>query len=322
MKTIKTYALISLMCAVPACGTQLVEFGDAAVRNDGGVVDAPMTDARIDALAVDALTRDAPTPDAAIPDAAMPDAPAIDARLVDSALPDMVVRDAALVDADQPDLGRPDVAEASPCRQDPVALGAVGDYAVMAGATVTNTGLSFVTGDLGVSPGTAVTGFPPGTLVGAQHAGVSQSALGMAALTIAYNDAAGRTLCPVGLAGNVGGQTLPPGLYKSTSSLEVTSGDLTLDGKGDANAIFIFQIATTFELGPARKVFLIGEAKAANVYWQVGTSATFDSTSVLVGTVMADQSITLKTGARLDGRALARIAAVTLDTSTVIKPLP
>ncbi|HEY4188622.1 MAG TPA: ice-binding family protein [Polyangia bacterium] len=208
------------------------------------------------------------------------------------------------------------------CGQAAVVLGAAGNFVVLAGSTVTNTGPTSVTGDLGVSPGTAVAGFPPGTIVGAQHAGDVTAAAAEAALTTAYNDAAGRTLCPVSVSGNLGGQTLPPGLYKSTSSLEISSGDLTLDAQGDSTAVFIFQMASTLTTTAGRQVILAGSAKSANVFWQVGTSATLGSTSAFRGTVMADQAITLNTGATLDGRVLARIAAVTMDSNTIVKPAP
>jgi len=116
--------------------------------------------------------------------------------------------------------------------------------------------------------------------------------------------------------------TLPPGLYKSTSSLEISSGDLTLDAQGDANAVFIFQIASTLTTTSGRQVILAGGAKAANIYWQVGTSAVLGTTSVFKGIIMADQSITLTTGAILEGRALTRVAAVTLDSNTITVPTP
>jgi hypothetical protein len=192
----------------------------------------------------------------------------------------------------------------------------------MGGSTVTNTGPTSITGDLGVSPGTAVTGSPPGTVVGAQHAGDPTAALAEADLTTACEDAAGRTLYPVTVSGNLGGQTLPPGLYKSTSSLEISSGDLTLDAQGDSTAVFIFQMASTLTTTSGRQVILAGMAKSANVFWQVGTSATLGSSSVLKGTVMADQAITMNTGATLDGRLLARIAAVALDSNMITKPAP
>jgi hypothetical protein len=210
----------------------------------------------------------------------------------------------------------------SACGQAPVALGAADDFAVLAGSTVTSTGPTSVTGDLGVSPGTAVTGFPPGTIVGVEHAGDPTAAQGIADLTTAYNDAAGRTLCAITIAGNIGGQTLTPGLYKSTSSLAISAGDLTLDGQGDPDAVFIFQMASTLTTTSGRQVILSGSARSTNVFWQVGTSATLGTTSVFQGTIMADQSITLNTSATLNGRALAHIAAVSLDSNTIVRPAP
>jgi len=202
------------------------------------------------------------------------------------------------------------------------ALGASSPFVVLAGSTITSTGATALTGDMGVSPGTAVTGFPPATLTGAMHAGDATSAAAMASLTLAYNDAAGRTLAPVTVAGNLGGLTLPPGLYKSTSSLAISSGDLTLDAQGDANAVFIFQMASTLTATSGRAVILAGGAKASNVFWQVGSSATLGTTSVFNGTIMADQSISLNTGATLNGRALARIGAVTMAGNAAVLPTP
>ena len=201
-------------------------------------------------------------------------------------------------------------------------LGNAGAFGVLAGSTVTNTGATTVNGDLGVSPGTAVTGFPPGTVTGTVHAGDAAAALAITDLTTAYNDAAGRNVAPVTVSGNLGGMTLTPGLYKSTSSLEISSGDLTLDAQGDPNAVFIFQIASTLTTTSGRAVILAGGAKASNVFWQVGSSATLGTTSAFVGTIMADQSITLNTGATLNGRALARIGAVTLAGNAIVMPTP
>lgn len=199
----------------------------------------------------------------------------------------------------------------------PVPLGSAANFAVLAGATVTNTGLTTVTGDLGVSPGTAVTGFPPGTVNGTIHAGNPTAA--QADLTTAYNNAAGRT-GGASVSGNLGGLTLTPGLYTSTSSLEISSGDLTLNAQGNANAVFIFQMASTLTTTSGRQVILSGGAQASNIFWQVGSSATFGTTSVFKGNILALQSITLTAGATLDGRALARMGAVTLDANTVTRP--
>lgn len=207
-----------------------------------------------------------------------------------------------------------------PCDLNHVNLGAAAGFAVLAGQTVTNTGATTVKGDLGVSPGSAVEGFPPGVVVGTKHVTDSAAAAGIASLTTAYNDAAGRTLCPVSVAGNIGGRTLGPGLYKSTSGLEISSGDLTLDAKGNGDAVFIFQMASTFITTEGRHVILAGGARASNIFWQVGASAALGTTSVVSGTIMADQSISMDTGATLNGRALARIGEVTLDGNTVTKP--
>lgn len=193
-------------------------------------------------------------------------------------------------------------------------------FAVLSGSTATSTGLTTITGDVGISPGSALTGFPPGIIVGATHIGDAVTAQAMIDLTTAYNDAAARSFARVTVDGNLGGRTLAPGLYTSGSSLEITSGDLTLDGGGDANAVWIFQMGSTFTMTSGRQVFLTGSGRAANVYWEVGSSATIGSTAVIVGNLMADQSITLDTGATLTGRALTRIGAVTLDSNMVTLP--
>ena len=202
----------------------------------------------------------------------------------------------------------------------PVNLRSAANFAVLAGTTVTNVpgdGTAII-GDLGVSPGTAVTGFPPGIVVGTIHAGDAVAAQAQLDLTTAYNDAAGRSTAPITVSGNIGGMTLTPGLYKSTSSLAISSGDLTLDAQGDLNAVFIFQIASTLTTTSGRKVILSGGAKASNIFWQVGSSATFGTTSVFKGTILANISITFTTGASLDGRALARTGAVSLGANNIV----
>lgn len=203
-----------------------------------------------------------------------------------------------------------------------VSLYSAANFAVLAGSTITNTGATSVAGNLGVSPGTAVTGFPPGTMNGVLNAGDTTAAKAIADLTLAFNDAARRTLAPVSVAGNIGGRTLTPGLYKSTSSLEISSGHLTLDARGDPNAVFIFQIASTLTTASGLQVILAGGAQASNIFWQVGSSATLGTTSVFKGTILADQSITLNTGATLEGRVLARIGGVTLAGNSITTPTP
>lgn len=201
-----------------------------------------------------------------------------------------------------------------------VPMAGASGLAILAGSAVTNTGATVIPGDLGLSPGTSVGGFPPGILNDTQHINDVIANQAKLDLTAAYNNAAGRTATDmVTLSGNLGGLTLTPGLYKSTSSLAISSGDLTFDAKGNSSAIFIIQIASTLTTTSGRKVILRGGALASNIFWQVGTSATFGTTSVFKGTVMAMQSISFNTGATLDGKALARNGAVTMSGNTIVR---
>jgi hypothetical protein len=205
-----------------------------------------------------------------------------------------------------------------------VSLGTANSFAVLAGSTITNTGSSVVTGDLGLSPGSAITGFfgttaneGPGTVSGAVHQTDVTASTAQTALTAAYVDAAGRTptttYSPIH---DLGGATLAPGVYNDPSSLGIT-GTLTLDAQGDVNAVWIFQAGSTLITASASKVSLINGAQSCNVFWQVGSSATLGTTTTFVGNILALESITLNTGATVDGRVLARNAAVTLDTNTI-----
>jgi hypothetical protein len=193
-------------------------------------------------------------------------------------------------------------------------------FAILAGSTVTNTGASKIVGEVGISPGSAMTGFPPGVIHGRVHVDDSVARQAKLDLTTAYNDIMGRTLNPIKVAGNIGGQTLYPGLYKSTSSLSISSGDLTLDARGHSDAVFVFQIASKFTMSTGRSVVLTNGARARNVFWAVGSSATFGTGCSFDGSVLAHQSISMATGTVMGGRALARVGAVTLQKNTITKP--
>lgn len=206
----------------------------------------------------------------------------------------------------------PSVVSSATCGQALIPLGAAGNFRILAGTTITNTGATNVTGNIGVSPGSAVTGFPPGTVSGKIDKADTAAANAEFALMTAYNTAQGRTNCPISVAGNLGGKTLGPGLYKSTSSLSISSGDLTLSAHGHPSAVWVFQMATKLTTTSGRKVILAGGAQATHIFWAVGSSATLGTTSVVYGNILAHKSISLATGAVLHGRALANIGAVTL----------
>ena len=212
------------------------------------------------------------------------------------------------------------------------------NFAILAGSTVANIPTSVITGDVGVSPsaGSFIAGFGLTEVTGTIYAvDASYPTAGVAVvdptrltaaqsdLTIAYNDAAGRTPVPSGDflnpgAGNLGGLTLVPGLYKFTGAALLSGSDLVLTGGADE--VWIFQIGSELTIEDGIHVVLAGEAQAANIFWQVGTSATVGVGAVMQGNIMADQSITLANGATLNGRALASIAAVTLANAVVTRP--
>lgn len=203
-------------------------------------------------------------------------------------------------------------AQAAPA---PVILGAVASFGVIGGSTVTSAGVSRVNGDLGVSPRTAATGFPPGVLNGTLHPGDAVATQAHADLATAYADAAGRT--PDGpIVGDLGGLTLAPGVYAAGAALTL-AGTLTLDGQGDPDAVFILQAGSTLGTGANSQVNLVGGAQPCNVFWQVGSSATLGASSGLAGTILASTSISMGDGVTIDGRALARDGAVTLVNDTI-----
>jgi hypothetical protein len=204
-----------------------------------------------------------------------------------------------------------------------VALGAASAYAILAFNTVTNVNNpgTIVTGDLGISPGAAVVGFPPGQVIGMIHAGDTAAASAKASLLAAYNDAVSRLGAAV-LPGDLSGLTFTPGLYKNSTSVMIAAGNLTLDAQGNANAVFIFQMGSTLSTNAGTQVILSGGAKATNVFWAVGTSATLGTNASFKGTILAGSAITMKTGASIEGRLLAQGAAVALDTNAITVPAP
>ncbi|MBX4204793.1 MAG: DUF3494 domain-containing protein [Candidatus Doudnabacteria bacterium] len=197
-------------------------------------------------------------------------------------------------------------------------LGSSNSFAVLGATTITNTGSTIVNGDLGLSPGTSVTGFPPGTINGTQHITDSAAAQAEVDLSTAYNAAAGQSVT-VTVSGDLGGQTLVSGVYNSASSLGLT-GALTLDGQGNPNSVFVFQSGSSLTTASGSSVNLVNGAQACNVFWQVGSSATLGTNSNFSGSVLALTSVTATNGALINGRLLARNGAVTLDTNTINRP--
>ncbi len=200
-------------------------------------------------------------------------------------------------------------------------LGSAATFAVLGAQTVTNTGPTVLTGDLGVSPGTSCTGFPapctggPGIVHGTIHAGDAVAATAQADAHTAYADAAGQA-CNVNLTGqDLGGLTLTPGVYCFDSSAFLTAGNLTLTLSG--NGVFIFQIGSTLITASNAQVVLINGAMAANVFWQVGSSATLGTGTSFIGSILAEISITATTGASSTCGLYALTGAVTLDTNTI-----
>jgi len=199
-----------------------------------------------------------------------------------------------------------------------VDLGTAEDFSVLGGQTVTNTGPSVLANSVGVSPGTAIVGFPPGVVQppGTVEAGTPVAAQAQADSTAAYLDADGRPLNET-TTPDLTGLTLVGGVYAGPSQSPLSlSGTLTLDGEGNPNSVFIFQTDSTLITGPGSTVSLINGAQACNVFWQVGSSATLDTGSTFVGNILALTTITVADSVTVQGRALAQTGEVTLINDT------
>jgi hypothetical protein len=200
----------------------------------------------------------------------------------------------------------------------PINMGDAHSFAVLAGAGVTNTDTSTVTGDIGSYPTATFVGLAKITEVGWFHGGDSKTRLAKTDMLSAYNAAAADPSTKT-ISTDLGGTTLAAGTYKSASSLGL-NGTLTLDGRGSGYSVFIFQAGSTLSTAAASHIVLINGAQACNIFWQVGSSATLGANSTFSGTVLAKQDVTLATGVTVDGRVQTSAGAISLTRDTITKP--
>lgn len=196
------------------------------------------------------------------------------------------------------------------------ALGTAADFAILSDQAISNTGNTVITGDMGMHPGTSVTGFPPGVVNGEQHITDATALQAQIDATDGYNCLRALTTGTV-IDGDIGGDTLTPGIYERASSLGIT-GTLTLDAQGDPDAVFIFKTGSTLITATSASVVLVNGAQPCNVYWLVGSSAILGTNTTMVGNIIALTSVTLVTGSSLTGRAIALNGDITLDNNQVI----
>lgn len=201
----------------------------------------------------------------------------------------------------------------------PPPLGVAATYAVLGASAVTNTGASVLTGDLGVSPSAAITGFPPGIFTGTEHAADANAAAAQLAAMAAYTQAQATVPLTANLTGmDLGGLTLPPGTYKFNTSAQLT-GTLILDGQGNPNSVWIFQIGSTLTTASASNVIMVNGGVPGNVTWAVGSSATLGTTTTFAGNILALASISLTAGATVQGSLYALTGAVTLISNIITR---
>lgn len=202
----------------------------------------------------------------------------------------------------------------------PVDLGTAATYGILGASAVTNTGPTVVNGDLGISPGTSITGFgaaPDGVVNGTVHQTDAAADQAQSDATTAYDVAASLSPTQTGMT-ELNGLSLTPGVYSGGTLGLADTGELTL--AGGANSVWVFQAASTLTIGSDTRITITGGASSCNVFWQVGSSATIGTGAQFQGTVLAAQSVTATRGAVVVGRLLARNGAVTLDTNTITAP--
>ena len=199
-----------------------------------------------------------------------------------------------------------------------VPLGTAGSFAVLAGTGITNTGATTINGDIGTYPTTTITGLGTITQTGNNHAGDAVTQGAKTDLLTAYGKAAGEGP-PASVSTDLGGKTLTAGVYKAATSMGLT-GALTLDAAGNPDAVFVFQAGSTLTTASSSSVVLLHGAQACHVFWQVGSSATLGTATQFRGNLLAHDSITLNTGATVEGRVLASGAKVTLQNNTITVP--